>query len=294
MATSNRKSIFFYFFCGLVFVFVGLGLVAIVAYQSLPSTANINDCFKTSMFQVDLCPKKSSYVRFNQFPKHLVAALIAAEDASFYFHKGFDWDEIQDSLEKSLDAGRWVRGGSTLTQQLAKNLYLNQEKSLTRKIKEFYVAKEIEKKLSKTQIIEKYLNVVEFGEKIYGIRSAANHYFQKSVGELSPAESAYLISLLPSPIKYSRAFHNNKELSRYNKSRVTRILSLLKLQRKINDDEYTAELDRVDYGLWNGTPPVDDKDESSFPSSDEANQNSMESMPDHSGENELPALEEDF
>lgn len=254
MATSRKKSFIYSFFIFLLTMTLVMGAFALVAYRSIPSTANINDCFTTSMYQVEICPKKSTYVRYNQLPKHLVSSLIASEDASFYFHKGFDWDEIKDSLEKSMDAGRWVRGGSTITQQLAKNLYLSKEKSLIRKMKEFFVSKEIEKKLTKTQIIEKYFNVVEFGKNIYGIRKASQHYFQKSPSELTPAEGAYLISLLPSPVKYSNSFHANKELSRYNKSRVNRTLSLLLLQGKISQEEHDAESARVDYGLWNPAP----------------------------------------
>jgi monofunctional glycosyltransferase len=254
MATSNKRSFIYTFVIFITTIVVITGVLALIAYRSVPSTENINGCFTTSMFQVELCPKKASYVRYNQLPKHLVSSLIASEDASFYFHKGFDWDEIKDSFEKSMDAGRWVRGGSTITQQLAKNLYLSKEKSIIRKMKEFFVSREIEKKLSKTQIIEKYFNVVEFGKNIYGISKASRHYFQKSPGELTPAEGAYLISLLPNPVKYSSAFNANKELSRYNKSRVNRILSLLLLQGKISQEEHDAESSRVDYGLWSPAP----------------------------------------
>lgn len=250
----RRRSFFKIFFWFLFTLCVGLGALAFIAYKNIPSTANINDCFITSMYQVELCPTSPSYVKFNQLPKHLVAALIAAEDASFYFHKGFDWDEIKDSFEKSMDAGRWVRGGSTLTQQLAKNLYLSKEKSLLRKMKEFFVSQELEKALTKPQIIEKYFNVVEFGPEIFGITKAAQHYFRKSPGALSPAESAYLVSLLPSPVKYSSAFRARKELSNFNKRRVSRILSLLLLQHKISEEEYNYELRRAEYSLW-AVPP---------------------------------------
>ncbi len=288
MATSRKKSFLYSVFIFMVSTLLVLGVFALIAYRSIPSTANINDCFTTSMFQVELCPKKPSYVRYNQLPKHLVSSLIASEDASFYFHKGFDWDEIEDSLEKSLDAGRWVRGGSTITQQLAKNLYLNKDKSLIRKMKEFFIAKEIEKKLSKTQIIEKYFNVVEFGKNIYGIRKAAQHYFQKSPSELTPAEGAYLISLLPNPIKYSSAYHANKDLSRYNKSRVHRTLSLLLLQGKISQEDHDAESARVDYGLWNPAPMPEPESLSSDPI-EEIPQDSSSDTP-----SEAPSMESDI
>ncbi|MCC6137094.1 MAG: transglycosylase domain-containing protein [Bdellovibrionaceae bacterium] len=259
MATSKKV-----LSAGLIII-VSLGIIGTVlgaatfyAYQSIPNIDNIDGCFKTSMFNVDLCPKKSGYVRYSSIPKHLVNSLIAAEDASFYFHQGFDMEGIQDAFEKSMDAGRWVRGGSTITQQLAKNLYLSKEKSLVRKIKELILARSIEKKISKTKIIEKYFNVVEFGPGLYGISKASYHYFSKPPSALTPAEGAYLVSLLPSPIRYSASFRRNKELSNFNKRRVKHILRILNLQKKINDDDYNYEVARTESGLWN--PAADDLD----------------------------------
>jgi monofunctional biosynthetic peptidoglycan transglycosylase len=163
-------------------------------------------------------------------------------------------------------------------------------------MKEFFIAKEIEKKLSKTQIIEKYFNVVEFGKNTYGIYAASQYYFQKPPADLTPAEGAYLISLLPNPVKYSSAFRNNKELSRYNKNRVSRILSLLKLQGKISEEDYIYEQAKVDYGLWSPPPPASleatgtDQD-GLYDSSD------LETQPESSAPNnetEAPELDGDF
>jgi len=274
-----------------LFVAGVVGVCAVIAYQNVPSIANINDCFTTSMFQVELCPKSADYVRYNELPKHLVSALIASEDATFFFHKGFDWDEMRDSLEKSIDAGRWVRGGSTITQQLAKNLYLSKEKSLIRKLKEFFIAKQIEEKLTKPQIIEKYFNVVEFAKGVYGIKKGAYHYFQKSPSELSPAESAYLVSLLPNPVKYSTAFHTKKELSRFNKRRVTSILYLLKLQDKITQKEYDDEVAHAEIGLWTPYTPEVMFTSDSTGSPPDVTPPTDSSSDEDSGE--APALDED-
>lgn len=258
MALSKKIiSVIFIFFISLSAIGVVIGGATYFAYQSIPSIDNIDGCFVTSMYSVELCPKKSNYTFYNSLPKHLVQSLIAAEDASFYFHQGFNLDEIQDALEKSVDAGRWVRGGSTITQQLAKNLYLNKEKSLVRKIKELILAKKIEKKLSKTKIIEKYFNVVEFGPKVFGISKASYHYFNKPASALSPAEGAYLVSLLPSPVRYSTSFHRSKELSNFNRRRVTHILHILHLQKKISDDDYNYEYARTESGLWNPPPEAE-------------------------------------
>lgn len=251
-----------------------LGAATFFAYQSIPNIDNIDGCFKTSMYSVDLCPGKSGYVRYNSLPKHLVSSLIAAEDASFYGHQGFDMEEIKDALEKSMDAGRWVRGGSTITQQLAKNLYLTKEKSLVRKIKELILSRSIEKKLSKTQIIEKYFNVVEFGPNIFGISKASYHYFQKGPASLTPAEGAYLVSLLPSPVRYSANYRKNKDLSNFNKRRVKHILRILHVQKKISDDDYAYEVARAESGLWAPIVSVPDLEDATSPSFQQMFQNS--------------------
>jgi monofunctional glycosyltransferase len=276
----------------LLFLLAGvMGAAAVFAYKNVPSIANINGCFTTSMFHVSLCPQNANYVRYQNLPKHLIASLIASEDATFFFHKGFDWDEMKDSLEKSMDAGRWVRGGSTITQQLAKNLYLSKDKTLMRKLKEFFIAKQIEEKLTKPQIIEKYLNVVEFAKGVYGIQNGAQHYFQKPPSALSPAESAYLVSLLPNPVKYSTAFHAHKELSRFNKRRVASILYILKVQGKISEEDYNYEVARAEIGLWTPYAPEvmfspDGGDEQALPQDEEHTDEQMDS-------DEAPDLNED-
>lgn len=296
---KKKRTFRFWFFNFILACSFGFVATTVIAYLTIPSVANINDCFITSMYQVDLCPKNKNYVKYNQLPKHLVSSLIATEDSTFFFHSGFDWDGIKDGLEKSLDAGRWVRGGSTLTQQLAKNLYLSKERSLTRKFKEFFVAQKIEKMLTKAQIIEKYFNVVEFGKNIYGIQKASYHYFQKPVGALSPAEGAYLISLLPSPVRYSSTYHSRKDLSSFNKKRITTILSILHHQKKISDETYIYERGRTMNGLWSPYNPVADDGEKKTSDSTESDfglpqdgDQSPEDIPNASEES--PALEEDF
>lgn len=281
----KKRSFITWIVFSLTTVCLAVAITGALAYANIPSINNINDCFITSMYKVNLCPKSSSYIRYSQLPKHLVAALVASEDATFFFHSGFDWDGIRDGLEKSLDAGRWVRGGSTLTQQLAKNLYLSKDRSLIRKFKEFFIAQEIEKKLTKPQIIEKYFNVVEFGKNIYGVNAAANHYFRKSAGNLTPAESAYLISLLPSPVRYSATFNRQKDLSAFNKKRVVSILKILHLQGKISDDEFEHEKSRAMNGLWYTSTPNP---------SDIAPNLDVEDSEQEEESEESPALEDEY
>jgi len=189
----------------LVTVFLVISYGGLVYWQT-QSIEDPKKCFTTKMFEVYLCPGSSQYVSYSQVPKHFFQALVLSEDASFWSHEGFDWFEIKESFRRNIMEWKYARGGSTLTQQLAKNLYLTPSKSLSRKFKEFFIAKQIEEKLTKAQILEKYINVVEFGKNIYGLKKAANHYFGKSPGNLNLLESVYLVSLLPSPRRLGRSF----------------------------------------------------------------------------------------
>ena len=128
---------------------------------------------------------------------NLQRAVIAAEDASFYEHEGFDWQAIRQALIKDFRQGTLATGGSTITQQLAKNLYLSPEKTLLRKAREALIARELEHQLGKRRILELYLNVVEWGRGIYGAEAAARHHFGKSSRELTPEEAALLAAILP-------------------------------------------------------------------------------------------------
>jgi monofunctional glycosyltransferase len=132
---------------------------------------------------------------------YLIKAVIIAEDDKFWTHEGFDVEAIQKAMEKDLKAGQFKVGGSTISQQLAKNLYLSPSKNVLRKLKEAILTWRIERNLKKKRIIEIYLNVVEWGEEIFGIEAAAHHYFNKSAAALGPEEAARLAAILPNPRK---------------------------------------------------------------------------------------------
>jgi monofunctional biosynthetic peptidoglycan transglycosylase len=129
--------------------------------------------------------------------------VVRAEDAKFYQHAGFDWDELHDSLETNLEEGKYQRGGSTITMQLARNLFLWREKSLVRKGLEAYLTWRLEHTLPKKRILELYLNVAEWGDGVYGIGEASRHYFRKPPSELTLGEAAMLAGILPSPVRWS-------------------------------------------------------------------------------------------
>jgi len=141
------------------------------------------------------------WVPLSRISPYLIKAVIIAEDDKFWKHEGFDYEAIQKAMEKDLKAGKFKAGGSTISQQLAKNLFLTPSKSPWRKIKEAVLTWRIERALSKKRIIELYLNVVEWGEGVFGIEAAARHYYGKSAAALGPEEAARLAVVLPNPRK---------------------------------------------------------------------------------------------
>lgn len=143
-----------------------------------------------------------TWVPLKRISPHLTRAVIVAEDASFYQHNGFDWEGLKEAFTRNVEKGRLRRGGSTITQQLAKNLYLSSEKSLFRKAHEALLTWQLEGALTKNRILELYLNVAEWGRGVYGAEAAARHHFDKSAADLTPEEAALLAAMLPSPQRY--------------------------------------------------------------------------------------------
>ncbi len=142
---------------------------------------------------------EQTWVPLEKISKNLTEAVLIAEDDRFYQHKGFDFTEIRISMMENIRAGRWIRGGSTITQQLAKNLYLSPDKTLKRKFDEMILTWKLENNLSKARILELYLNVVEWGEGRFGAEAAAQFYFNKPASRLSGPEAASLAARLPNP-----------------------------------------------------------------------------------------------
>jgi monofunctional biosynthetic peptidoglycan transglycosylase len=136
---------------------------------------------------------------------YLLKAVLIAEDDKFWKHEGFDFESIQKAIEKDLQVGRFKFGGSTISQQLARNLYLSPDKSVLRKMAEAILTWKMERALSKKRILEIYLNVVEWGEGIFGAEAASRHYFRKPARDLTSQEAARLAAVLPNPRKYNPA-----------------------------------------------------------------------------------------
>jgi monofunctional glycosyltransferase len=142
------------------------------------------------------------WVPLSRVSPSLRQAVVAGEDALFFTHEGFDWEGIKEAAKYNLEAGELKRGGSTITQQLAKNLYLSSARSLLRKAREALITRSLEQHLTKERILELYLNIAEWGKGVYGAEAAARHHFKKSARTLTSDEAAWLAAILPSPRRY--------------------------------------------------------------------------------------------
>ena len=185
-------------------------------------------------------PRNPRWTPYGAIPSALKKAVVASEDANFYTHEGVDYEAIREAIKADWRKGKFVRGGSTITQQLAKNLYLTRERTLTRKVKEIVLARRMDDALSKARILELYLNVVELGPMVYGIGHAAHYYFGKRPSALTVRECAFLASMLPGP----KVYNPYRKMDRVMK-RSDRILRRMVAARMISREEYDAALSEV-------------------------------------------------
>lgn len=147
---------------------------------------------------------KQQWVPYERISPHLKRAIIAAEDAKFVDHEGFDWEGMQKAIEKNQKRGRTVAGGSTISQQLAKNLFLSASRNPFRKLQEAVITVMIETLWSKRRILEVYLNVIEWGNGIFGAEAASRRYFRVPASGLGPDQAAHLAAMIPNPRYYER------------------------------------------------------------------------------------------
>jgi monofunctional biosynthetic peptidoglycan transglycosylase len=180
-----------------------------------------------------LGPGNPQWISLYQIPPALQWAVVVAEDDTFYQHNGFNFVAIRDALWEDIKRRRLVRGGSTITQQLAKNLYLSKNKSLVRKLKEAAIALKLERHLSKNRILELYLNIIEWGPGVYGVEAASWHYFHKLPADLNFFESVLLAAIIPSPQRYNPLRYPERALERYQT-----VLSLMLTSKLITADQY--------------------------------------------------------
>lgn len=174
-----------------------------LATQNPATTALIELRKQQGRLRPDFPSLHATFVPLARIPELLQKVVLVAEDASFWSHEGVDWHEVREAFRQNLKQGRVVRGASTITQQLAKNLFLSDERSWLRKLREFRLATRLEEHLSKRRILELYLNVIEFGPGVFGIGQASQVFFMKPPEQLTLAEMLRLSAVLPEPLRLS-------------------------------------------------------------------------------------------
>jgi monofunctional biosynthetic peptidoglycan transglycosylase len=211
----------------------GIAIILFLQYLALPNNSlqslrKINPGKTAMMVQrereaVDAGKElkiQRQWIPMSKISRHLINAVIVSEDGMFYEHEGIDWYELGESIEKNFEKGKAARGGSTISQQLSKNLYLSTSKDPVRKLKELVITLRMERTLSKRRILEIYLNVIEWGNGVFGAEAAAKKYFGKSAAQLTREEAAQMAAVIPSPRK-----HQPNVMSRYVARRSSIILS---------------------------------------------------------------------
>jgi len=224
----------------LVYICISLALmppVSDLADKKYSTTIQVKD-WQGDYHPFVVGPQNPHWTSSGRIPAEMKWAVILAEDANFYKHEGFDVKAIKNAIKYDLEKKSLKRGASTITQQTAKNLFLSREKTVTRKLKEIYLAWRMEQELTKGRIIEFYLNVVELGPMVYGIGHGSRYYFGKPASALTPRECAFLAAMLPGP---RLAYNPYKNLAKVLK-RSDMILRLLKQKGVLSEGEYQAAM----------------------------------------------------
>jgi len=238
-----KKFILYTFLAGiayLAYICISLALmppVSDLADKKYSSTIQVKD-WQGDYHPFVVGPQNPRWTSSGRIPSEMKWAVILAEDSNFYKHEGFDVKAIKNAIKYDLEKKSLKRGASTITQQTAKNLFLSREKTVTRKLKEIYLAWRMEQELTKGRIIEFYLNVVELGPMVYGIGHGSRYYFGKPASALTPRECAFLAAMLPGP---RLAYNPYKNMGKVLK-RSDMILRLLRQKGVLSEGEYQAAM----------------------------------------------------
>jgi penicillin-binding protein 1A len=191
---------------------------------------------------IDVSPASPDFIALRDVPPLFLRTLLLAEDVGFYGHRGIDLRELPTALLTNYSRGGAARGASTITQQLAKNLFLSRDKQLGRKLQELAITFLLESALGKNRILEIYLNIIEWGPDLHGLRPAARRYFGREPRELTPAEMAFLVELIPGPIKYQVSFAHGTPGPGL-RLLIDALLAKLRAVDAIGEDEYRRALE---------------------------------------------------
>ena len=182
------------------------------------------------------------WTKLSNINRDYLYTIVMAEDSNFFKHGGINYDALVDAMAKNYKSESYSYGASTISQQVAKNLFLSSDKSLFRKLQEFFITKRLEKKFTKNQILEIYFNLAEFGPDIYGVRAASYRVFHKSPKNINAAEGALISLLLPSPRRYYYSIVQNHNISKRQKRKIKRVLTDMRFMEYISYSQYKEYL----------------------------------------------------
>jgi len=178
------------------------------------------------------------WVELGEISRGCLYSIVTSEDATFFEHDGFNYDAIMDSLAENIRERKPAFGASTISQQVVKNLFLGNEKTLVRKFREFLITRALERHFTKNQILETYLNIAEFGPDIYGVDAAARHFFGRTPAEINAAQGAFLGLMLPSPRRNYFSIWQNRNLTKVKRRRLERVLRDMLYEEYITEAQY--------------------------------------------------------
>lgn len=238
-----------------IMVWLCIGILALYAFkilEAVPEVDNLSfDQVRSHAQSIHLTnsiiskqANQDNWTDLRDVNRDLLYAIVLSEDAKFFSHAGIDYDALVAALAENIKSQEWRFGASTISQQTAKNLYLNSNKTLSRKLQELLITYRLEDTLTKNQILEIYLNLIEFGPELYGIGNASAYYFNKTPSDINAAEGAYLALLMPSPRKYHYTLFQNGNWSPALMKKHQRILRDMRFKELISISQYK------DYGKW--------------------------------------------
>ena len=228
--SHKLKTVFFLLGAFLLYELLTIPFITILSLNSTnpAQTALMRQRMREAAAEEKPLKIVQTWIPLSRVPSYVLDAIVVAEDGTFYEHGGIDWFEVQESIEKNLDEGRAARGASTITQQLAKNLFLSTSKDPVRKLREAAITLLMEQTLSKRRILELYVNLIEWGRGVFGIEAASRAFFGKSASGLTLDEGTRLAAVIPSPLR-----HRPDANSRYVLRRKAIVLGRMSARRQI-------------------------------------------------------------
>ncbi|MGE4232811.1 MAG: transglycosylase domain-containing protein [Bacteriovoracia bacterium] len=231
------------FVVGFIFcsVTVGMGVYAFTFYRSLPAIEKMTfSNLKTLALKriQKKNPQAYHWVGIKNISRDYLYSIVMSEDSTFFEHDGINFEAIKNSLAYNLLNKEYKYGASTISQQVVKNLFLTEDKTILRKLSELLITEKLEKRFKKNEILEIYFNVAEFGPNLFGIGPAARHYFKKSPKNINAAEGAFIAIMLPSPKRYHYSVFENENLTHDKKKKIRRILSDMLSNEYISYKQY--------------------------------------------------------